>query len=142
VSKFLQHLILSVALVAWGAALSQAMPAGMTMHRLQAGEPDATGWMLAKSTDGGFSVRLPLKFNDFTLAESDPKAPVLRTLTVGAKSQEGIKFSATRIVYRKGAESARHFFARFEQGLDLGSPPQSVTPHTFKGRRAVDIVLG
>lgn len=124
-----------------GAAFAQTLPAGMTMHRLQAGEPDATGWMLAKSTEGGFSVRLPLKFNDFTLAESNPKAAALRTFTVGARSQEGIKFTATRIVYRKGAESAKYFFSRFEKGQDPGATPQRVTPLDFRGRRAVDIVL-
>lgn len=111
------------------------------MHRLQAGEPDASGWMVARSTEGGFSVRLPLKFNDFTFAESDPKAPVLRTFTVGTKSQEGIKFSVTRIVYRKGAESAKYFFSRFERGQDLGATPERITPHEIAERRAVDLVL-
>lgn len=110
------------------AAFGQALPPGMTMHRVQAGEPDASGWMVAASTEGGFSVRLPLKFNDFTIAESDPKAPALRTYVVGTKSQEGIKFSATRIVYRNGAESAKRFFSRFEKGQDLGSTPGRVTP--------------
>jgi hypothetical protein len=122
-------------------AIGQTLPKGMTMHRVQAGEPDASGWMVAASTEGGFSVRMPIKFNDFTLVESDPKAPTLRTFTVGAKSQEGIKLSATRIVYRKGAESAKHFFARFEKGLDLGSTPERVKPHSISERRAVDLVL-
>jgi hypothetical protein len=122
-------------------ALAQAMPPGMTMHRIQAGEPDASGWMRAASTEGEFSVRLPLKFNDFTIAGSDPKAPVLRSFTVGAKSQEGIKFSATRIVYRKGSEDAKRFFARFEKGQDLGVVPERITRHSAAGRRAVDLVL-
>jgi hypothetical protein len=121
--------------------IAQTLPRGMTMHRVQAGEPDASGWMVAASTEGGFSVRLPLKFNDFTLVESDPKAPTLRTFAVGAKSQEGIKLSATRIVYRKGAESAKHFFSRFEKGLDLGSTPERVKPYSIGERRAVDLVL-
>jgi len=122
-------------------AMGQTLPRGMTMHRVQAGEPDASGWMAAASTEGGFSVRIPLKFNDFTLVESDPKAPTLRTFTVGAKSQEGIKLTATRIVYRKGAESARHFFSRFEKGLDLGSTPERVRPHSIGERRAVDVTF-
>jgi hypothetical protein len=122
-------------------AIAQALPPVMKMHRLKAGEPDASGWMVATSTEGGFSVRLPLKFNDFTLTESDPKAPVLRTYTVGTKSKEGIKFSATRFVYRKGAESANYFFSRFEKGQDLGSTPERITPHRFGQSRAVDLVL-
>lgn len=135
---------LLVSLFFWAfmaSALAQTLPPGMKMHRVQAGEPDASGWMVAASTEGGFSVRLPLKFNDFTIAESDPKAPVLRTYIVGAKSQEGIKFTATRIVYRKGSETAKHFFARFEKGRDLGSAPERVTPLKVGNRRAVDLVL-
>jgi len=120
---------------------AQAMPPGMTMHRIQAGEPDASGWMVAASTNGGFSVRLPLKFNDFTVVESDPKAPALRTFTVGAKSQEGIKFVATRIVYREGAASARRFFSRFEKGQGLGAVPERVTPRRVGKRRAVDLAI-
>ncbi len=88
------------------------------MHRTQAGEPDSTGWMVAASTGGGFSVQLPLKFNDFTVTEADPKSAALRTHVVGARSQEGIKFTASRIVYRKGAESAKSFFSRFEKAVE------------------------
>ena len=84
-------------------AFAQAVPPGMKMRRIQAGEPDASGWRVAASTEGEFSVRLPLKFNDFTIGEGDSKAPMLHTFTVGAKSQEGIKFTATRIVYRQGS---------------------------------------
>ena len=120
-------------------AIGQTLPPGMTMHRVQAGEPDTSGWMLASSTEGGFSVRLPLKFNDFTIAESDPKAPTARLFVVGGKSEEGIKLTATRIVYRKGAESAKHFFSRFEKGLDL--KPERITPQKVGERPAVDIVL-
>ena len=108
------------------------------MHRVQAGEPDASGWMLAESTEGAFSVRMPIKFNDFSVGEADPKEPALRTHTVGAKSQEGIKFQATRIVYRKGAQSAQQYFAGFEKG----TPGQQVTPRKVGGRRAVDVAAG
>jgi hypothetical protein len=121
-------------------ASAQALPPGMKMHRVQAGEADASGWMLAESTEGGFSVRLPLKFNDFTL-ETDAKEPTLRLFVVGAKSQEGIKFTATRIVYRKDAESAKHFFSQFETGQGLGTKPERITPRRIGERPAVDIVL-
>jgi hypothetical protein len=139
----LRTLLLASLLAATPAApiLAQALPPGMTMHRIQAGEPDASGWMIAKSTEGGFSVRLPLKFNDFTVAESDPEAAALRIFTVGAKSREGIKFTASRIVYRKGAASARQYFSRFERGEGLGFAPERVTPRKLGGRPAVDLVI-
>ena len=119
----------------------QNIPPGMKMHRVQAGEPDASGWMVAASTEGGFSVRLPLKFTDFTVEESDAKAATLRSFIVGTKSQEGIKFSATRIVYRKGAESAKYYFSKFEKGQDLDLTPESVTPRRIGARPAIDLVL-
>jgi hypothetical protein len=129
-------------IAAFGQALPPGitLPPGMTMHRFQAGEPDATGWMLASSTPGGFSVRMPIKFNDFTVDESDPKAAVLRTFTVGATSQEKIKFVATRFVYRKGAESAQFFFARAAKGEGLAGL-ERVMPRQVGERRAVDHVL-
>jgi hypothetical protein len=120
-----------------GAAWAQEMK----MHRKQAGEPDKSGWMLARSTEGRFSVRLPLKFNDFTVTETDPNAPAARTYTVGARSSERIAVVATRIAYRKGAAAAKEYFARFEKGQGLGAAPESVTPRRIGTLRAVDLVL-
>jgi hypothetical protein len=135
-------LCVALAISAFGQALPPGitLPPGMTMHRFQAGEPDASGWMLATSTQGAFSVRMPIKFNDFTVDESDPNAAVLRTFVVGATSQEKIKFVATRMVYRKGAESAQFFFARAEKGEGLPAL-ERVTPHRIGERRVVDQVL-
>lgn len=65
------------------------------MHRLQATTADASGWYLAAATKGTFSVLIPLPFNDFSVADDDPAAGGVITHTVGAKSSEGIKFSAT-----------------------------------------------
>src|SRR5262245_55810108 len=104
------------------AALCLAVLAGAAaaqerkMHRVQAGELDASGWTTAKSTEGRFSVRMPLKFNDFTVTESKPDTPVKRAFTVGARSSEKIAFVATRLEYRKGAAAAREHFASFEKG--------------------------
>ena len=130
-------LLAGVLLVA--AAVAQTPPPGLTMHRTQAGEPDASGWMTAASTEGGFSVRLPLKFNDFTVEESNPQAAALRLFVVGTRSREGIKFTATRVVYRAGAESAQRYFRRFESGQGLA--PERITPLVVGERRAVDLVL-
>jgi hypothetical protein len=120
-----------------GAAWAQEMK----MHRKQAGEPDQSGWMLAASTEGRFSVRLPLKFNDFTVAEKNPDAPAARTHTVGARSAEKITLQATRIEYRKGAAAAREYFSRFEKGQAQATTTESVTPRKVGAQRAVDLVL-
>src|SRR5262249_56600818 len=93
-------------------AIGQTLPPGMTMHRLQAGEPDASGWMLAASTEGGVSVRLPLKFNDLPNAQADSQSPTALFFVVGDQSLEGVKFTAPPIVYRNGARSSEHYFCR------------------------------
>jgi hypothetical protein len=67
----------------------------MEMHRVQATTRDPSGWYLAASTHGSFSVLIPIPFNDFTVTDDDPTAGRIKTHTVGAKSAEGIKFSAT-----------------------------------------------
>ena len=65
------------------------------MHRAQATTKDPSGSYLAASTHGTFSVLIPIPFNDFTVTDDDPKFGKIKTHTVGAKSAEGIKFSAT-----------------------------------------------
>jgi len=74
--------------------LARAEPQ-MEMHRVHATTKDPSGWYLAASTHGSFTVLIPIPFNDFTLTDDDPKAGRIKTHTVGAKSTEGIKFSAT-----------------------------------------------
>lgn len=128
-------LLFSLCLSAWAADGGE-----MKMHRKQAGEPDKSGWMLAASTEGRFSVRLPIKFNDFTVVEV-PEAPAERTHTVGARSSEGVTFQATRNVYRKERASAKEHFARFEKGQGQTAKPVSVTPLQVGPLRAVDLVF-
>jgi hypothetical protein len=118
----------------------QAGAQEMKMHRKMAGQPDPSGWMLAASTEGRFSVRLPLKFNDFTTHEPYP-SPVNRTYAVGARSSDETAFVATRIVYRNGAESARQYFAGYEKGEGLGQAPERVAKRQIGALRAVDLVL-
>src|SRR5262245_66561801 len=86
-------LSLSLAGVAWAQETK--------MHRKDAGQLDNTGWTLAESTEGRFSVYMPIKFNDFTTLEPYP-SPLERAYHVGAKSGDEIALRATRIVYCKG----------------------------------------
>lgn len=134
-------LALLLSLLAAPFAVAESLPPGMTMHRVQAGAPDASGWMTAASTGGGFSVRLPIRFNDFTVVDLTGSAPTLRTDTVGGKSAEGLKFSATRIVYRRGAAGAREYFAQFASGAAFVPRPERLTPLAVGGRPAVDLVV-
>jgi hypothetical protein len=131
---------IALLLAAW--LLAGAAAAQMTMHRQQAeGAPDEKGWMLARSSLGRFSVRMPMKFNDFTVTEKDPGAPSLRTHTVGIRSSERIALVATRIEYREGTAAAKGFFERFETGRGFGVTPESVRQRKIGAQRAVDAVI-
>jgi len=87
--------LLSMSILAW------ADPQ-MEMHRAQATTKDPSGWYLAASTHGSFTVLIPIPFNDFTVTDDDPKAGRINIYTVGAKSAEGIKFSATETPIMEG----------------------------------------
>jgi hypothetical protein len=93
-----------------------AGPNGITMHRLQAGTPDADGWYSAVSTNGSFSVRLPGRFNDFTNPGSDDGTKLCHTL--GSQSPGGMKFSATRTPILKPRKSIRDFLNDFAGGYE------------------------
>ena len=67
------------------------------MHRVGATtkDPSGSGWYLAASTHGTFSVLIPIPFNDFTGTYDDPRYGTNKTFIVGAKTAEGIEFTAT-----------------------------------------------
>ena len=122
-------------------ALAAEAPRASKMHRTHVGEPDASGQVNAESTDGGFAVRLPARFNDFTIAQSDPTSLVLRTDTIGGVTQQAIKFSANRITYRDGIDAARSLFARMESGQDLGGKPERLFRHRIGRYPALDFMI-
>lgn len=101
---------LALAMCSFGVTAQTVTP-GMTVHRVQAGALDATGWSAASSTHGGFDVRLPCLFNDFSI-KSETAEPVLEIDAVGCLRQDRRKYSASRFKYREGAIAARKYFAR------------------------------
>jgi hypothetical protein len=68
-----------------------------TMHRVQAGTRNAQGWYDAQSTEGHFSVSLPIPFNDFTFRGTETNGKETITYCIGSKSAEGFKFTVTEI---------------------------------------------
>jgi hypothetical protein len=83
-------------------AASFDTPAGdgrlaMTMHRLRAGDPDDDGWCLAESTEGGFSVKLPSVFNDFTMSNKTANGGIVKFHAIGTVTQAGTKYAASAI---------------------------------------------
>jgi hypothetical protein len=79
--------------IAAGPAAVQAEPK-LEMHRAGANADNGSGWHLAVSTKGSFSVLLPIPFNDFTTHDASTGET---TYVVGGKSSEGIKFVALEL---------------------------------------------
>ena len=91
---FFQHLQAALIAITFGwPALAIAQPK-LEMHRVAAQADDGSGWHLAVSSKGSFSVLLPLPFNDFTTNDASTGEA---TYVVGAKSTEGIKFAAVEL---------------------------------------------
>lgn len=84
-------LIVFILLINISHADSQVNPKRI-IHRIQDTTLGKSGWYYGKSTDGHFSVELPVPFNDFTL-----KGDGRFTYCIGSISPEGIKFSATEM---------------------------------------------
>ncbi len=70
--------------------------AGTKMHRTGAGEPDATGWCVARSTQGAFSVMLPTAFNDSSVTTPVEAGVAVMTDSVGTVTEHETRFTAFR----------------------------------------------
>lgn len=78
----------------------------MKMHRIQATDPLGDGWQRATSSEGAFSVELPLPFNDFRIRSETTDHVEMRSHSIGAKSPGLLAWSATCIVRRDGKLNA------------------------------------
>ena len=57
----------------------------VTMHQQLAGELDDTGWTTAVSTEGGYLLRIPTKYNDITAANRVFKRPISPTINLSLR---------------------------------------------------------
>ena len=108
----------------------------MEMHRVQATTRDPSGWYLAESTHGSFAVLIPIPFNDLTVTDGDSTAGIIKTYTVGAKSAEGIKFSATEMPII-AARTSTPLSALPKQFQKLGQTVSDVDSTSFAGYPSV-----
>lgn len=90
-------LFLPLTLVVLPAVAARAQQPKLEMHRSGVVGKDPSGWHLAVSTKGSFSVRMPIPFNDFTVRSTDPKTGEQVTHVIGGKSTEGIRLSAAEM---------------------------------------------
>lgn len=102
------------------------------MHRELAGTKGENGWYQAKSTKGNYTVMMPLKFNDFSIASD--KENIRSVEMLATKSNEGIKFLASRTFYKQRGESDK-VFNTFSSGEAVPNVPRKTLK--FKGYDAV-----
>jgi len=120
------------------ANLQAQEPPVIVMHRSGAGQRDETGWTDAKSTEGKYSVRLPVVFNDFTMRDPSPNSVIDRLFVIGALSAEGIKFAVTRTTYRASTD-AEPFFKKWKAGNVLRGKEESRKVSDYQGFESVDV---
>lgn len=85
------------------------------VHREKANtrDPKGSGWYFAKSTEGHFSVLLPLPFADFTMIAKDTLGKDIRTFLVGTKSDDGFQFAVTEFPRKNKAFDLRAIIKEF-----------------------------
>lgn len=133
-------------------ACAASQPA-LVMHRQLAGEAGADGWYLARSTKGGFSVRLPAQFNDFSIPASRQDNGHMAELdVVGTKIQDIGKFTATCIRYLDKAPGKDAILAPFKgmggtpfkdaqgEGVRVHSPEGDTKVYALPGRTCLLVV--
>ena len=94
----------------------------MKMFRIQATAPIGDGWHLATSTEGGFSVEMPLPFNDFRMRNETTDKVDLRTHTVGAKTAGLLAWTATCFARSDGRLDSDGRKSRPDRSETKGSP--------------------
>lgn len=115
-----------IGLLVCGSAISQSIPPGITLHRTNAGKLDASGWTVATSAGGNFTVLLPCLYQDYSATEHDQRYPVTEVYTLGCK-YHGLTILASRLSYRE-ASDAPHLFS---------VQAQHSTVIKFRGNKAI-----
>jgi hypothetical protein len=95
----------------------------MLIHRLQATAPIDDRWHLGTSTEGGFTVELPLPFNDFRQRMTTTDGVEMRSHSVGAKSPGLLAWTATCMIRRDGKLGPDDPPPGKDEITVLGSPP-------------------
>ena len=104
VDKYARLALVLVGVGAFHLSLAQEKPPSRVMHRIEAGDRGPDGWFLAQSTKGKFSLKLPVKFNDFSVGPMTlTTGGVAEAHILGGVDQEtGAKFSMTCMHYIEG----------------------------------------
>jgi hypothetical protein len=102
----------------------------MTVHRVGAGELDESGWCLARSTGGGFSVSLPNVFNDFAITAKAEDGVEITTFVVATRNERLVKFTAVAMSRPDG---------KFKRDPLQGLVDQFEKQGTLKSKRSISM---
>jgi hypothetical protein len=109
----------------------------VTMHRQAAGELDSEGWTTATSTDGHYSVKIPTKFSDFSVAHEDPNSIIEKSQVINGVTIQGVRLTTTRAQFRGGKETAKKLFDQLK--ISGTKPPyKSLKAMKMNGREALE----
>jgi hypothetical protein len=97
----------------------------MTMHQMGVTAPLGDGWNLARSTEGAFSVEVPLPFNDFRIRSETTDHVELRSYSIGGKTPGLLAWSATCMARRDGQLGTDHHAPAPETTEVQGDPPRA-----------------
>jgi hypothetical protein len=104
----------------------------LTMHRVQAGERGEDGWYAARSTEGGFSVKLPNKYNDGTIHSKGKDGSGAGTLyMLSSVADQGCKLVALF------AKDHRRVMEKFKKDLAAARDDKRIQVSTYKTRVAI-----
>ena len=126
--------------VSMTAAVAQAGKPTVVVHRDDAGELDADGWTKATSTNGKYSVELPMKFKDFTATHEDPKSPITEAYGLSARMMQPIRFTTSRLHFRGGKEMARKQFEQIKAAAGK-APYKTIKPMRMNDFEAIEAEL-
>ncbi len=116
---------------------AQTIAPKVTTHRAAAGTLDEEGWVEAASTLGNYSVKLPGKFSDLTMAQQNLKSAVEKAEVLTTTTVQRIHFTATRMHFRQGAAGARKQYEALKAASGK-APYKSVKAMSHKGREALE----
>lgn len=121
----------------FGWADTKADAPTVSVHQELAGELDDTGWTTAVSTEGGYLVRVPTKYNDITAVYDQSNSTIARSHRISAMTVQRIRFTTTRIQYKPGNNGARAQFEKLK--VSAGKLRyKSIKPMKMNGNEALE----
>jgi len=104
----------------------------LTMHRQGVTVKNETGWYPAISTEGRYSVLMPLPFSDYTIAAKKMDGSDLLMHFISARTTDGVKFSVSGASWDSPKPDLSRLYEDFRKpGQTLSVPLYSEAKGTY-----------